>query len=89
MGDTNISINYWVIIIYLILFLLPYLFKKNTFTFINLLIYFIYTFSYILISYYNIFNLYQMILIHFFISTIHWILAMMIQLIISKYKNNQ
>ncbi len=84
MGDVNLTINYWVIAIFFMLFLRLYFYKRNLFSLINLLTYVFYSTLYICQSENKLFSLFQMILLHLVISTFHLLFTLIVQVIIKR-----
>jgi hypothetical protein len=71
MGDSGLSIIYWVLLIYLALFLSLVFLKRNKINKINLFLYIAYSSFYVFFSNNIYFSLYKMILLHFIIALCH------------------
>jgi len=71
MEDLDLSINYWVLFIYLVFFLSFLFLKRNKINKINLFLYIAYSSFYVFFSNNIYFSLYKMILLHFIIALCH------------------
>lgn len=80
MGETLQHMNYWVILIFFILLLCVFLLNKNRFNKINLMVFLMYSFLFVIFQSNDYFSLYQITLLHFTLSAIHLSLVLIVNL---------